>query len=189
MTEQAIIEKLKLKDEGTIIDLYNEYKNPFFLFIKGKVTALDNENIQDLYQEAWYAVYKNIKDGKLLELTSTLKTYLFQIGRNQALSLIKRLESRGGDKEIVDEVWEDDTHDIEDQHTKRSNILRQAIGELTETCRNIMKLFYFEDKKLDEIVYLLDDFSSKDALKTKKYKCMKRLEKLVKDKFATDKTL
>lgn len=189
MTEQLLLEKLRQKDEVTIIRLYNEYKADFIGFLKRDFTSLDDDNLHDLYQEAWYAVYRNIKDGRLLKLTSTLKTYLFQIGRNQANTLIKKVSRNTDEKEIVDEQWENDIDETEDIQAAKASIVRQAVSMLTDVCRKIMKLFYFEGKKLDEILDLLDDFSSKDALKTKKYKCMKRLEKLVKDKFATDKIL
>ena len=190
MSEQILLEKIKQKDESTIIELYNEHKDAFFGFLRKDFSSLDEDNLQDLYQEAWYAVYRNIKDGRLLQLTSTLKTYLFQIGRNQAISLVKKLNKMNSDEEVRDDGWDDeDIDDIEDVQAKKSLILRKAVDMLSESCRKIMKLFYFEMKKLDEILYLLDDYSSKDALKTKKYKCMKRLEKLVKDTFVKEKIL
>ena len=182
MSEQILIEKIKQKDESIIIDLYNGYKDAFFRFLQRDFSSLDEDNLQDLYQEAWYAVYRNIKDGRLLQLTSTLKTYLFQIGRNQANTLVKKLNKTNGDEPIV-EIHDPEPFPPEDIESQKANIVRSAIDELTEICRKIMKLFYYEKKKLDEILFILEDFSSKDALKTKKYKCMKRLEKIVKDKF------
>ena len=39
----------------------------------------------------------------------------------------------------------------------------------------ILTLFYYEEKDYDEMLVIMPTFKSKDALKTAKYKCLKRL--------------
>lgn len=188
MSDQAILEKIKEGDEEITKELYNTYKEAFQLFIY-KYYKLDNETTKDLYQETWMALYDNLVEGRLLKLTSTLKTYLFQIGRNQALNLLKKLErltdetkhqtieELEGRKTISIETIDEDNDDI------KQNIVRRVVANLTKACKNILKPFYYENKKLDEILYTLTNYASKDALKTKKYKCMKSLENMLREQF------
>lgn len=213
--EQEIFDKLKVRDEITIKDEYNRYREAFFLFIK-KHFKLDDDTVKDLYQEVWYTFYQNIKNESLLVLTSSIKTYLFQIGRNQALNVLKslgkltdvtrnqsisELESKGGlsrnttSQEIhglksIYEPWEDDEQmrvlsGSDDKHLNKSSIVRKVVESMTETCKSILIPFYFENKKLDEILNSLSKYTTKNALKTQKYKCMKSMEKLLLEKFKT----
>ena len=46
---------------------------------------------------------------------------------------------------------------------------------MAKRCNMILTLFYYEEKDYDEMLVLMPTFKSKDALKTAKYKCLKRL--------------
>lgn len=213
MVEQEIFNKLKIRDEKTIIDQYNTHKSPFHQFIR-KYFNLDDDTIKDLYQEVWYTFYQNIKNESLLVMSSSVKTYLFQIGRNQALNVLKtmgkltdatrnqeitELENKGklssgihkqetsGLKSVFN-PWEDDEQlkalsGNEDIQNVKLRLVKKVVENMTKTCKSILIPFYFEKKKLDEIFNALSGFSSKDALKTQKYKCMKSMEKLLIENF------
>lgn len=215
MNDQEIFDKLKVLDENVIKEEYNRYRESFFLFIK-KYFKLDDDTIKDLYQEVWYTFYQNIKNESLLVLSASVKTYLFQIGRNQALNILKNLgrftdatksqsiaelESKGqlsrgitsqemsGLKSTY-EPWEDDEQmkslsGSESNHQRKLSLVKRIVENMTNTCRSILIPFYFENKKLDEIFSSLSKYSTKDALKTQKYKCIKRMEKLLLEQFKT----
>ena len=120
MSDQEIFEKLKQKDKVTIERQYVQYKEAFHSFIK-KNYRLDDDSIKDIYQEAWYAFYRNIQEGRLLELTATIKTYLFRIGRNQALIVLKSLSKSTDEKEVSDDPWEN--MEEEDDQLKKQRII------------------------------------------------------------------
>lgn len=213
--EQELFNRLKVRDENTIKEEYNRYRQTFSLFIK-KYFKFDDDTIKDLYQEVWYTFFQNIKSGSLQVLTSSIKTYLFQIGRNQALVVLRRtgkfsdvtsgqtiseLESKGylsvetasqnisGLKSVY-EPWEDNKQmrvlsGSEDKHRKKLSIVKKVVESMTKACRSILIPFYFENKNLDEILSSLSKYNTKNALKTQKYKCMKSMEKQLKEKFKT----
>ena len=54
---------------------------------------------------------------------------------------------------------------------------------LPDSCYKIISLFYYEQKNYDEIMEMSDNYTSKDALKTRKYKCMEQLQKRIEEKF------
>ena len=60
------------------------------------------------------------------------------------------------------------------------DIISYCISRLPKRCRQILTMFYYEEKTLDDIMKELPSFESKDALKTAKYKCMENLRKTVK---------
>jgi DNA-directed RNA polymerase specialized sigma subunit len=56
-------------------------------------------------------------------------------------------------------------------------IIADCISRMSERCNQIISMFYYEEKNLDDILEALPSFKSKDALKTAKHKCMENLRK------------
>lgn len=54
-------------------------------------------------------------------------------------------------------------------------IISDVISTMSPRCYEILTKFYYEEKSLDRILLEIPTFESKDALKTKKYKCMENL--------------
>ena len=70
-------------------------------------------------------------------------------------------------------------------HTEdlKSKIVSECVKNLPDSCYKIISLFYYEQKNYDEIMEMSDNYTSKDALKTRKYKCMEQLQKRIEEKF------
>jgi DNA-directed RNA polymerase specialized sigma subunit len=75
----------------------------------------------------------------------------------------------------------DDFSTDEDTLNSRENALKKAYETLGEQCRQILNLFYFENKKLDEIQTILK-YENKDVLKSQKSRCISHLKKLLNSK-------
>ena len=88
-----MVKELSIKDQ----DL-----NRFITDEKGKVHAylrkyysISDDVFDDIFQEASMALFLNIQDGKLSNLTSTLSTYFLRICINQTLKL------KGKQKKVI----------------------------------------------------------------------------------------
>lgn len=165
-------------DNKAVTILYKKYKVDFFQFIRKNYPGLKNEQIEDAYSECFHALYRNIKIGKLVTLTSSLKTYLFQIGVYKIIDEIKRTKRFQG-QEIIDymppvEISSLDFFD-DDEHIKRNLIINETVGKMTEPCKTILTLFWFDQKKYAEILGFTN-FSSVESLKNKSSKCMSQLK-------------
>ena len=79
---------LKKDDEKTIRDLYNEYRPGFLLF--SNRYGLDKNQVLDIYQDAIIALCENAQKGHLDELTSSIKTYLFSIGKYMIFAQMRK---------------------------------------------------------------------------------------------------
>lgn len=77
--DQYLVDKLKQNDLNTLDRIYLTYKEEFFLF--AHTFFIPSEDISDIYQETIISLYENVQDQKLEQLTSSLKTYLFAIGK------------------------------------------------------------------------------------------------------------
>ncbi|MGF1924866.1 MAG: RNA polymerase sigma factor [Bacteroidia bacterium] len=172
------IARLKSGDEDALKEVYLANKNPFFLFAARY--NLSKEDLLDVYQDAIIALYENAKKGKVDDLKSSIATYLFAIGK---FMIFKRFKTKK-DTLSLDEVdisqidWEEMEGNGEESQL---TLLRSAITKLGEQCQNVLRLFYFEEKKLDEIQFILN-YSSKDVLKAQKSRCLKQLKELIQHK-------
>ena len=54
-------------------------------------------------------------------------------------------------------------------HTEdlKSKIVSECVKNLPDSCYKIISLFYYEQKNYDEIMEMSDNYTSKDALKTR----------------------
>lgn len=169
----TIIEQLKKGDEATMKALYLEHKQGFLAF--AQKYNLPQDEVNDVYQDAFVALVENAMKGKIDHLKVQIKTYLFAIGKYMIYS---RLKTKTVPLSGL-EGW-DETHEIEeiDAKDEKLQLMERAFKSLGEQCYSILNLFYYQEKSLDEIL-LVTTYQSKDVLKTQKSRCIKQLRDLM----------
>lgn len=171
-----IIEKLKKGDEKTIHSIYVENKNGFSLFAARY--NLPADDVLDTYQDSIIALCENAKKGTIDTLESSISTYLFSIGKYM---IYKKLKSKNKAVSIdydaqLPQVIEDNE---EDENDNEMILLQNNFKKLGEQCQKVLRLFYYEEKKLDAIQIELN-YTNKDVLKSQKSRCLKQLKDLIK---------
>lgn len=182
ISDSDILERFKKNDHDAISEFYDKHKDEFVLFTIKKFN-LSMETSKEIYQEAFLAMYQNILSGRLQSLSSTLKTYLFQVGKYKVFNELKRsskhieAEHQAGLAELpVEEILL-----MTEQEEQMKNAVSSALLKLSSGCRKLLSLYYLQKKKYDEIMELMD-YKSIDSVKTQKYKCFKKIESLIKSK-------
>jgi RNA polymerase sigma factor (sigma-70 family) len=175
-------------NEKVIIRYYDDLRAAFISYFRKKYN-LDTDTISDIYQETYYIVFKKVKHNQLAELSCTLKTFVYSIGSNLLLNELrsKRLLTNDLEKSLESEISLDkNVIEEEEEHMKRTSIVNEAVGNLTDLCKSIIKMFYWEKMKLSDILFKIPGYLSLDALKTQKYKCMKKLEESIKARLTAE---
>ena len=110
------------------ISLQNTELNHFLAEERNKVLAylrktftISDDALNDIYQEASVALFMNIRDGKLVNLTSTLSTYFLRVCINQTLKFI------GKQKKVVP-LFDDS------RLTNKDSFRPDKIDELYQLC-------------------------------------------------------
>jgi DNA-directed RNA polymerase specialized sigma24 family protein len=80
----------------------------------------------------------------------------------------------GGDGQ--DWAYEDDINSYKEKEMHYQS-LDQALDQLGEPCRSLLKAFYHEDKNMQQIAAEFG-YTNPDNAKTQKYKCLNRLRKI-----------
>lgn len=138
----------------------------------------------DLFQETMVVLYSKAQEEEF-RLTCSVGTYLFAISKHLWYKKLQRssrepvalLDNTGADEdEGTGLAYEDDinAHHEREAHYEQ---LDNALDQLGEPCRSILKAYYHHDKSMQEIAADFG-YTNPDNAKTQKYKCLSRLRKL-----------
>ena len=172
MKDQEVIEKIQKGDERALDYLYTKnYKMMVNLILKNSGTETE---AKDVFQDALVVFWQKIIRGELV-LTSKISTYLYSVCWNLWRKELDRKKRLSNEEKDGSEKME---HDRQEQ----IRIIRECVDSLGETCRKVLAYYYFDGFAMKEIAEKMG-FANSDTAKTKKYKCKKELDKLVKGRY------
>ena len=163
--------KERLADAKEISRLYELYKSPFISFAL-KYDPVKEETAEDIYQESFTIMFRNVRDGKYRDRQASLKTYLFEIGKHRICTHLAKNKLEFVPIQTLSSEWAEENYNTE-EWTEAQNIVNQMIEEADDTCNRILKLFYWERLKMEEIARQLN-YKSEQVAKNKKSSCLRR---------------
>ncbi len=135
---------------------------------------------QDLFQDTITAAWINLNSGQFYGTREQFNAYLRQIARHKWLNTL-RARSR---KKVysTDQVPDQEAFSAfsENENETTISILKSCYSQLGEKCRNVLQLFYYRKKSLNEIAQSLNN--TENSIKTIKYRCMMQLRQLFLEK-------
>lgn len=176
------------------ISLTNQDLNRFISGEKDRVQtylrknfSVSDDDLDDIFQEASMALFLNIRDGKLSNLSSSLGTYFIKVCINQTLKFIGKSsktvpffnENRLTNSDFfrndkIDELYNLCADDEESERKYRvEKLVGSIIESMTETCRNILHGYYWDDFSTATIADMFN-FSDANSVKAQKYKCVQK---------------
>lgn len=167
--------------------LYKHCKNYFYDNFK-KYFFADTRQKDEIFHESFIVLWEHIErrriyvDGGTLKgsdgkpFTGKLTTYLFSIANNKYRELCREHIACSDDEPrpaITEQPFY--TDDTSTYTAKMQEVIADCIAVMSEQCRIILTLFYYDGQSLDEILQALPSYKNKDTLKTRKNKCLKEL--------------
>jgi RNA polymerase sigma-70 factor (ECF subfamily) len=175
--QSDIIQKIRSGGQTELGMIYEEHRTEFLQWIT-KEFSCSMDDGKDIYQLVILIFYDNIKKGKLEFLVSSVKTYLFGIGKNLAKDNMRKEKKF---KPINQEKWIKEYLIDEPDQALDENIFtmaKKALEKLGQPCQRLIELFYYENKNMQEITEAMQ-YKNPETAKNQKCKCMARLRKLV----------
>ncbi|MEM9981431.1 MAG: sigma-70 family RNA polymerase sigma factor, partial [Bacteroidota bacterium] len=129
------------------------------------------EEAKDVFQDALIVFWQKARKNDF-QLTSKISTYLYSVCLNLWRKELER-KSRLSNEEkdgVTEITWEKE---------EKFRLIHQCLGKLGETCRKVLYYYYFDGLSMQDIAEKLG-FANADTAKTKKYKCKKELDEIVK---------
>jgi RNA polymerase sigma factor (sigma-70 family) len=166
----------KSMDE-TIKAIYRNYFDSLSWYVMNNSGS--RQDAEDVFQEVVVAFIDLVQKDKFRG-ESTVKTFLYSLNRHTWLNELKRrgraLAREEKYENEQDRTEADTGHLIADREGKEEVI--KLVGELGETCRKILLLFYYENFSMKEILEATE-YENEQVVRNKKYKCLKQLEQMI----------
>jgi RNA polymerase sigma factor (sigma-70 family) len=172
MKDRDILSRIKRGDESVLDQLYQKYFRMMSRMVLNNSGTEDDA--KDVYQEALIVFWQKANSLDF-ELTSKISTYLYSICLNQwRKELDRRSKLSREEKDGMDfqQHEEDQSYDI----------IVACIEELGDPCKSILMYHYFDGMSMSDIAERMN-FANTDTAKTKKYKCKKRLDSIVRRRY------
>ncbi|MBN8687726.1 MAG: sigma-70 family RNA polymerase sigma factor [Chitinophagales bacterium] len=173
--------------EESIKELYRNYFDGLCWYIMNNSGS--RQDAEDIFQEVLVSFIELVQQDKFRGEAS-IKTFLFSLNRFTWLNELKRrgraLAREEKYEKAQDRVELDTSQHIADREGK-AEVLR-IVGELGETCKKILLLFYYENLSMREILDRTD-YETEQVVRNKKYKCLKQLEQMINANPALKQTL
>jgi len=192
-TDIALVEGVYNHDPRMENALYKRCKNYFDENYKIVFFTGEDER-EDIFQEAFVLLWNNIekqhiyvengmlkgKDG--LPFVGKLTTYFMSIARIKNLEIARQNKRKLSVENEERNKWEEQKKQYMDlvcgsKEDVGIEVIADCVSHMSKRCCQILTMFYYEEKTLDDIMAELPTFESKNALKTAKYKCMETLRK------------
>ena len=174
--EQSIALAFKKNDQKVMQQVYQnifpKFRNHVF------ANSGDEAQAKDIFQEAFIACWRNIKDDRLDD-NSNVEGYLFTIAKNK---WIDHLRSSNVKKTVKMEsfsnltIVQEDNHEDKKLAEEHGKILKAALQQLGTNCKLLLQLFYFERKSMKEISREMS--LAPASARNQKYRCMEKLRNL-----------
>jgi RNA polymerase sigma factor (sigma-70 family) len=175
MDQKEVIARIKAGHEEDLDEIYRKYRKEFLLWVT-RTYHCSEEDGKDIFQSTVIIFFESIIKGKLTELKSSIKTYLFAIGKNKILEL-----SRTQNKEVMIEAVNENEHFYlpkePEEGLENFKKVEKCLETLGDPCKTILQLYYYQKLSITQITEKLN-YKNDDTSKNLKYKCLQRLKKI-----------
>jgi len=176
-TADALVDGFKRNDDKAMGSVYLE------VFPKVRAHVLrnsgDEDQAKDVFQEAFVACWQNIKEDRFQG--GNVSGYLFSIAKNKWTDHLRSPKFKRTVSANSRPHWEmkaEDPMDEEEDSREKDNgkVLQSALARLGQGCRDLLRMFYFERRSMEEISVELGIAAS--SARNQKYRCMEKLRTL-----------
>ncbi|MGN0187291.1 MAG: RNA polymerase sigma factor [Paludibacteraceae bacterium] len=177
MSDGEYIEAFRNDNQRIITTFYSSHRQVFFNNIGSYYRIYNADLLSEIFQEAVFRLWKNIKEEKLTEekLTTSLAGYLYSIGKIVALEIFRR-------EDMCVELDEDklatinsDADGLWGWESEQERAVREIVYAMKEPCASLLLMFYWDKLSWETIAKQLD-YKDANSAKTQKYKCLQKLK-------------
>lgn len=161
MTDDKKLVEEALADSENFGAIISRYQGKLDQFI-WRIGVADENDREDLLQEVFLKIYRYLND---YDSSMTFSTWAYRIARNTTYDFFRKVQVRGlkanFDEDSYDVFWDhlvDEDQDLSRDFDRedRAVKLRVILEKLPEKYREVLVLFYLEEKSYTEISDILE---------------------------------
>lgn len=197
-TEAQLLARCRQGEAAAWDELFDRHYAAAGRFVFQLASDFSREDVEEVCQEVFLSVIRNLNS---FQGDSQFQTWLFRIATNKARDFREKRNAakRGGGQLPLSLQAEDaDTGltldppspapgpDVNLLNVERAELVRAALDQVGEPCREIIELRYFGDLSYDELSQELQ--LNPKTVSSRLSKCLDRLENLAKAIFSGEKS-
>lgn len=193
MTDSQLLIGIIENDERAWRYIYHNMRIGFSSILAQEFTdgKLRKEDIEDIFQESLVVLMQKVKrDGLMIPREGAIFSYLVEIGKRTACNFLRK-QSHISSADTVTILakqhytGEDNNMATEEKQQMQNEFLDRVFDSMPAECKQLLKLFYWERKPMDDIAGILG-MRNADSAKTKKSKCMNKFKEIAAQLIASD---
>jgi len=196
--EAQLLARCRRGDADAWNELFDRHYAAAGRFVFQLASDLTREDVEEICQEVFLAVIRNLKS---FQGGSQFQTWLFRIATNKARDFREKRQAAkrgGGTTPLSLQAENEDTGltldppsagpapDVDLLNAERAGLVREALEQVGEPCREIIELRYFGDLSYDELSQALE--LNPKTVSSRLSKCLDKLEDIARGIFSEEKT-
>ena len=174
--EKVVLESIRNGDKTQLEALYKAHKLEFINWVSTKY-GCSSEDAKDAFQFAIITLFENLRANRIKQLNSSIKTYLFAVGKHKILeqqkSAIRFTHKLNEDITEFEDIYKWDN----DLYEQALRVIEVCLEKLGDPCKSLLQLYYYHGLSMDDIAEKMQ-YKNRLTSKNLKYKCINRLRKL-----------
>ncbi len=172
-----VLNVLRSNDPSSVIQsLYNDVYPKVINYVT--TNQGQSSDAEDIFQEALMKLLFYVKTNRI-ESGDKIEGFVYVVCLN-AWKTKRKKEGKVIYEEFNAELdyAEDTVEDVQEETFDKVNLMTRCLEKVGENCREILQLINYEKKSQSQVAELMG-YASVNAVKTRHYKCKKKLLKLI----------
>lgn len=176
--DSKLLDAIRKGNEEALVELFRQNRRPVTSLVTRNRGSEDDA--EDVLQEAMVVLWERVRSGSF-EYQAKLSTFIYATAKNIWFRrLARHRRELPATEETFDVATDDASPLVELEENERALAVQKAMEQIGNPCRDLLLLFYWEERSMEEIAMKLG-FANADTVKSKKYQCKKSLEHLVRN--------
>jgi len=153
MTDEEVVRLIQNGDKEKFGEIVERYQEKLFWYVKGVINQ-NNEEVEDVVQEVFLSSYENILS---FDCNKKFSSWIYRIAHNKAIDTFKKKRVKKESIEDYDEFFGNDDKLLEELQIdkEKEESVEKAINKLELKYKEVVRLYYFDQKSYDEISDIL----------------------------------
>jgi RNA polymerase sigma factor (sigma-70 family) len=171
----ALFSGLEWEEPEAIRCLYSKVSG--IIYQIGREAGLTDEDIEELICDCITIGIQKIRSGKFVYQGYAPATYIVEIAKNRAQNF--RRKQLRHQTEALDGKWENTADEAEYGAQEAVELMEKLLLQLDPNCQKLIRLKYLEERKDKEVIAeSLTQYTTVDALKNYRSRCLKKLTEM-----------
>ena len=172
ISNAILVLKCQRRDEKAFREIVNSWEPRLYYYLR---RIVENENdVWDILQETWLAVFQNIRK---LQEPLKFSTWLYKIGHNKAVNLLRKENRYIQMKEEQANDYRENDNSVIDVK-ERAEVVHKMLDKLKLAHREVLTLYFLEGFSISEMAQIIS--ISEGTAKSRLYYAKNKLYEVLK---------